>query len=90
MEAAMKILESTEDVRWEYDAEADVLYVSVGTPPGHGSGYWRRSGGPLRRGQRACGCHANWGEIQTPAKPRRVIAHLNWRGFWKLPTKTRR
>ncbi|CAN5175805.1 hypothetical protein BH24ACT16_BH24ACT16_05720 [soil metagenome] len=30
MEAAMKILESTEDVRWEYDAEADVLYVSVG------------------------------------------------------------
>lgn len=28
----MKILESTEDVRWEYDAEADVLYVSVGTP----------------------------------------------------------
>lgn len=32
MEAAMKILESTEDVRWEYDAEADVLYVSVGEP----------------------------------------------------------
>ncbi|WP_047864811.1 DUF2283 domain-containing protein [Rubrobacter aplysinae] len=32
MEAAMKILESTEDVRWEYDAEADVLYVSVGDP----------------------------------------------------------
>ena len=32
MEAAMKVLESTEDVRWEYDAEADVLYVSVGEP----------------------------------------------------------
>lgn len=32
MEAAMKILESTEDVRWEYDAESDVLYVSVGEP----------------------------------------------------------
>lgn len=32
MEAAMKILESTEDVRWEYDVEADVLYVSVGDP----------------------------------------------------------
>lgn len=28
----MKIPESTEDVRWEYDAEADVLYVSVGEP----------------------------------------------------------
>lgn len=28
----MKILESTEDVRWEYDAEADVLYVSVDDP----------------------------------------------------------
>lgn len=28
----MRILESTDDVRWEYDGEADVLYVSVGDP----------------------------------------------------------
>lgn len=28
----MKILESTEDVRWEYDAESNVLYISAGDP----------------------------------------------------------
>ena len=29
---ALKILESTEALNWEYDEEADVLYISVGKP----------------------------------------------------------
>ena len=29
---AVKILEKAEDLRWNYDADADVLYVSVGPP----------------------------------------------------------
>ncbi len=29
---AMKILESKDQLNWEYDEEADVLYISVGTP----------------------------------------------------------
>lgn len=29
---AIRILEKTEDLRWTYDADADVLYVSVGPP----------------------------------------------------------
>jgi hypothetical protein len=29
---ALKILEHTDKVNWEYDEEADVLYLSVGKP----------------------------------------------------------
>lgn len=29
---AMKILESKDHLNWEYDEEADVLYISVGDP----------------------------------------------------------
>lgn len=29
---AIKILEKEENLNWEYDGEADVLYVSVGVP----------------------------------------------------------
>ena len=29
---AVKIIESAEDLRWNYDAKADVLYVSIGPP----------------------------------------------------------
>lgn len=29
---ALKILEREENLRWEYDEEADVLYISIGEP----------------------------------------------------------
>lgn len=29
---ALKILEKTETIDWEYDEEADVLYISTGEP----------------------------------------------------------
>ena len=29
---ALKILEKSQDLEWEYDEEADVLYLSVGEP----------------------------------------------------------
>jgi uncharacterized protein YuzE len=29
---ALKILESAPDLTWEYDEEADVLYISIGEP----------------------------------------------------------
>ena len=29
---ALKILESTPALNWEYDEEADVLYISIGAP----------------------------------------------------------
>ncbi len=32
MEAALKILENSSEVNWDYDEEADVLYLSVGEP----------------------------------------------------------
>ncbi len=32
MEAAIKILERPAEVVWDYDEEADVLYLSVGEP----------------------------------------------------------
>jgi uncharacterized protein YuzE len=32
MEAVIKILENPADVSWDYDEEADVLYLSVGKP----------------------------------------------------------
>lgn len=32
MEALMKVLEGPADVRWNYDEEADVLYLSIGEP----------------------------------------------------------
>ncbi len=32
MEAVIKILEKPADVSWDYDEEADVLYLSVGEP----------------------------------------------------------
>lgn len=32
MEAVIKILEKSAEVRWDYDEEADVLYLSVGDP----------------------------------------------------------
>lgn len=32
MEAAIKMLESSERVDWEYDEDADVLYLSAGEP----------------------------------------------------------
>ncbi|PLS84826.1 MAG: hypothetical protein CYG60_15855 [Actinobacteria bacterium] len=32
MEAAIKILETPAEVSWDYDEEADVLYLSVGKP----------------------------------------------------------
>ena len=32
MEAVIKILEKPAEVRWDYDVEADVLYLSVGDP----------------------------------------------------------
>lgn len=32
MEALMKVLEGPADVSWNYDEEADVLYLSVGEP----------------------------------------------------------
>ena len=32
MEAAIKILERPAEVAWDYDEEADVLYLSVGEP----------------------------------------------------------
>lgn len=32
MEALITIFESSSDVRWDYDEEADVLYLSVGEP----------------------------------------------------------
>ncbi len=32
MEAVIKILEKPAEVRWDYDEEADVLYLSVGDP----------------------------------------------------------
>lgn len=32
MEAAIKILEKPTDIDWDYDEEADVLYLSVGEP----------------------------------------------------------
>jgi uncharacterized protein YuzE len=28
----MKILEKASDIRWDYDEEADVLYLSIGNP----------------------------------------------------------
>jgi uncharacterized protein YuzE len=28
----LKILEKKENLQWDYDAEADVLYVSIGSP----------------------------------------------------------
>jgi uncharacterized protein YuzE len=28
----LKILEKKENLQWDYDAEADVLYISIGTP----------------------------------------------------------
>jgi uncharacterized protein YuzE len=30
--AALKILESKPQLNWEYDEEADVLYISIGKP----------------------------------------------------------
>lgn len=32
MEAVIKILEKSAEVSWDYDEEADVLYLSVGEP----------------------------------------------------------
>ena len=32
MEAVIKILEKPAEVHWDYDEEADVLYLSVGDP----------------------------------------------------------
>lgn len=32
MEALMKVFEGPADVRWNYDEEADVLYLSIGEP----------------------------------------------------------
>lgn len=32
MEAVIRIFEGPADVRWDYDEEADVLYLSVGEP----------------------------------------------------------
>lgn len=32
MATAMKILARSADVRWDYDEEADVLYLSIGEP----------------------------------------------------------
>ncbi|MDP2937332.1 MAG: DUF2283 domain-containing protein [Dehalococcoidia bacterium] len=29
---ALKILDRNENLRWEYDEEADVLYISIGEP----------------------------------------------------------
>ena len=28
----MKILEKASDIKWEYDEEADVLYIAIGEP----------------------------------------------------------
>ena len=29
---ALKILENVSDINWDYDEEADVLYISIGQP----------------------------------------------------------
>jgi hypothetical protein len=48
---ALKILESKPQLNWEYDEEADVLYISVGKPADRrwGVGHRRRGYRPLGR-----------------------------------------